>query len=86
MFWSVLFGNQQTCYRDESHFHYPLFKYIQTELEAGQFPLWTPYDNIGQPFFANASLGILVTVYFNTLSFITIIEKFSQNPYFYKLP
>ncbi|MDR2706174.1 MAG: hypothetical protein LBC02_10380 [Planctomycetaceae bacterium] len=59
LFWNVLFGNQQTCFRDESHFHYPLFKYVQTELNAGRFPLWTPYDNIGQPFFANAAIGIL---------------------------
>lgn len=59
LFWSVLFGDQQTCFRDESHFHYPLFKYVQTELNAGRFPLWTPYDNIGQPFFANAAIGIL---------------------------
>ncbi|MDR3199003.1 MAG: hypothetical protein LBU34_14145 [Planctomycetaceae bacterium] len=59
LFWSILFGDQQTCFRDESHFHYPLFRYIQTELSAGRFPLWTPYDNIGQPFFANASIGIL---------------------------
>ncbi|MDR2757103.1 MAG: hypothetical protein LBC20_15510, partial [Planctomycetaceae bacterium] len=59
LFWSILFGDQQTCFRDESHFHYPLFRYVQTELNAGRFPLWTPYDNIGQPFFANASIGIL---------------------------
>ncbi|MDR2439784.1 MAG: hypothetical protein LBE12_10505 [Planctomycetaceae bacterium] len=59
LFWSILFGNQQTCFRDESHFHYPLFRYIQAELSAGRFPLWTPYDNIGQPFFANAAVGIL---------------------------
>jgi hypothetical protein len=59
LFWSILFSDQQTGFRDESHFHYPLFRYIQAELNAGRFPLWTPYDNIGQPFFANASLGIL---------------------------
>ncbi|MDR2115175.1 MAG: hypothetical protein LBP87_02215 [Planctomycetaceae bacterium] len=62
LFWSILFGDQQTCFRDESHFHYPLFRYVQTELNAGRFPLWTPYDNIGQPFFANASIGILYPV------------------------
>lgn len=59
LFWNILFGQQQTCFRDESHFHYPLFRYVQAELNAGRFPLWTPYDNIGQPFFANAAIGIL---------------------------
>ncbi len=59
LFYGVLFGDRQFTYRDESHFHYPLYQYTQTELERGHFPLWTPYDNLGQPFFANAALGIL---------------------------
>ncbi len=59
LFYGVIFGTDQFTYRDESHFHYPLYQYIQTELEQGRFPLWTPYDNLGQPFFANAALGIL---------------------------
>ena len=59
VFWNVLLGNQQFVYRDESHFYYPVFQYIQAELKMGRFPLWTPYESIGQPFFANAALGIL---------------------------
>lgn len=59
LFHGVLFGDRQFNYRDEAHFYHPVFQYIRQELQAGRFPLWTPYDNLGQPLFANAAFGVL---------------------------
>ncbi len=40
-------------FRDGAHFYGPLFEFLQCEFAAGRFPLWNPYENLGQPFAAN---------------------------------
>lgn len=59
LFGNVLFGTDQFNYRDEAHYYYPLYHYAREELASGRFPLWTPYSNLGMPFFANAAMGVL---------------------------
>ncbi|MCL2743691.1 MAG: YfhO family protein [Planctomycetaceae bacterium] len=40
-------------FRDGAHFYPPLFQYQLEEIFAGRFPLWNPYENLGQPHAAN---------------------------------
>lgn len=40
-------------FRDGAHFYGPLFEFLQSELAAGRFPLWNPYENLGQPLAAS---------------------------------
>src|SRR5262245_23390680 len=39
---------------DDFAYYYPTFRYAFSELRAGRFPLWNPYQLCGTPFFANA--------------------------------
>jgi hypothetical protein len=41
------------AFRDGGHFYRPLFWYICDEAALGRFPLWNPYENLGQPFAAD---------------------------------
>lgn len=57
-------------FRDGAHFYGPLFEYVFGEFQAGRFPLWNPYENIGQPFAANpTSLVFYPGIYLAYLGF-----------------
>ena len=45
-------------YRDASHFYYPLFLYLHSCFQAGEFPFWTPYLNLGFPLAANPTTAL----------------------------
>ncbi|GHT34699.1 hypothetical protein FACS189427_02510 [Planctomycetales bacterium] len=49
----LLFFAGPSAFRDGAHFYPPLFQYQFEELFAGRFPLWNPYENLGQPQAAN---------------------------------
>lgn len=40
-------------FRDGAHFYGPLFEFVFDEFRSGRFPLWNPYENLGQPLAAN---------------------------------
>lgn len=48
--------------RDIFSFYYPLFQRIQDYWREGQFPLWDPCENLGQPLFANITSSVLYPV------------------------
>ncbi len=52
-FGKVFLGNQQFAFRDGAHFYFPFFRFIQEEWSAFRIPLWTPFENLGQPLAAN---------------------------------
>lgn len=58
-FGSVLFRNQQFCFRDAAHFYYPLYLRVQQEWEAGRWPLWEPEENGGMPLLGNPTAAVL---------------------------
>ncbi|MDR1485169.1 MAG: YfhO family protein [Planctomycetaceae bacterium] len=47
------FNGGVPAFRDGVHFYRPLFLYFCEEVSFGRFPLWNPYENLGQPFAAN---------------------------------
>lgn len=59
LFADVLFADGGFVYRDAAHFYYPLFEFTQQEWAAGRVPLWNPYDDAGQPLFANPTSSVL---------------------------
>jgi len=52
-FADVLFTNQTFFARDVSTFHYPLKKLVTEAYARGEWPLWNPYVQLGQPLLAN---------------------------------
>jgi hypothetical protein len=53
LFADALFTNKTFFFRDVSFFHYPL-KWLVTEAySSGEWPLWNPYIQLGQPLLAN---------------------------------
>jgi hypothetical protein len=52
-FAEVLFTNRTFFVRDVSTFHYPLKKLVTEAYARGEWPLWNPYIQMGQPLLAN---------------------------------
>ena len=50
---------EQFDYRDAAHFYYPLYQRVQTEWEAGRWPLWEPEENAGIPLLGNPTAAVL---------------------------
>ena len=48
-FGRAFFRDEQFGYRDAAHFYYPLYQRVQTEWQAGRWPLWEPEENGGMP-------------------------------------
>jgi hypothetical protein len=59
-FRQALFGGGQFGYRDAGHYYYPLYKRVQAEWNAGQWPpLWEPEENSGMPLLGNPTAAVL---------------------------
>ncbi|MCI0721169.1 MAG: YfhO family protein [Acidobacteria bacterium] len=52
-FSDVLFGGKTYFYRDVAFFHYPLKRLVTEAYANGEWPLWNPYIQLGQPLLAN---------------------------------
>ena len=52
-FGDALFTDQTFYFRDVSFFHYPLKKLVTEAYASGEWPLWNPYIQLGQPLLAN---------------------------------
>ncbi|MGH9426457.1 MAG: hypothetical protein ACRD2L_09165, partial [Terriglobia bacterium] len=52
-FAEVLFTDRTFFVRDVSSFHYPLKKLVTEAYARGEWPLWNPYIQMGQPLLAN---------------------------------
>ena len=50
--YQVVFGGETFVLRDYSLFGYPLALHVKESLLAGEFPLWSPYNECGHPFLA----------------------------------
>ncbi len=53
LFGDALFTDQTFYFRDVSFFHYPLKKLVTEAYASGEWPLWNPYIQLGQPLLAN---------------------------------
>jgi hypothetical protein len=53
LFGDALFTGQTFYFRDVSFFHYPLKKLVTEAYARGEWPLWNPYIQLGQPLLAN---------------------------------
>ncbi len=49
VFRGLLFQDSTFSFRDTAHFYAPLWEYIQTQWQAGEWPLWNPLENGGVP-------------------------------------
>ena len=58
-FGSVLVGGQQFAYRDSAHYYYPLYQRVQSDWNAGRWPLWEPEENSGMPLLGNPTAAVL---------------------------
>jgi len=58
-FGSVLFHDDQLSFRDAGHYYYPLYKLVQSEWNAGRWPLWEPQENSGMPLMGNPTAAVL---------------------------
>jgi hypothetical protein len=52
-FGDALFTDQTFYFRDVSFFHYPLKRLVTEAYARGEWPLWNPYIQLGQPLLAN---------------------------------
>jgi hypothetical protein len=52
-FWDPLFSGKTYFLRDVSNFHYPLKKLVTEAYSRGEWPLWNPFIQLGQPLLAN---------------------------------
>jgi hypothetical protein len=52
-FGDALFTDKTFFVRDVSFFHYPLKKLVTEAYSRGEWPLWNPYIQLGQPLLAN---------------------------------
>jgi Bacterial membrane protein YfhO len=53
LFADALFTDRTFFFRDVSFFHYPLKRLVTEAYSHGEWPLWNPYIQLGQPLFAN---------------------------------
>ena len=51
-------NNEQFLFRDAAHFYYPLFHEVARQWQAGEVPLWSPWDGIGTPLAADATPSV----------------------------
>src|SRR5579862_7073629 len=58
-FGAVLFGDEQFAFRDTAYSYYPLYQRVQSEWEAGRWPLWEPEENGGMPLLGNPTAAVL---------------------------
>jgi hypothetical protein len=47
---------------DQHRLYLPLFTFAKKSILSGSFPLWNPYQALGNPFFARIQLGLLYPV------------------------
>jgi hypothetical protein len=52
-FFDVIFTDKVFFLRDVANFHYPLKKLVTEAYARGEWPLWNPYFQMGQPLLAN---------------------------------
>ncbi len=52
-FFDVIFTDKIFFLRDVANFHYPLKKLVTEAYARGEWPLWNPYFQMGQPLLAN---------------------------------
>lgn len=58
-FWPMLCGSAVAGYRDSSYFYYPMFQWVDWQLQQGHFPLWMPNENTGFPLLADGTSSLL---------------------------
>ncbi|HVN82370.1 MAG TPA: hypothetical protein VMW38_25515, partial [Terriglobia bacterium] len=70
-FGDALFTDKTFFYRDVSFFAYPLRKLVTEAYSRGEWPLWNPYIQLGQPLLANPNAMALypTQVLFHLLPF-----------------
>ncbi len=75
-FADALFTDKTFFFRDVSFFHYPLKRLVTEAYARGEWPLWNPYIQLGQPLLANPnSMALYPTqILFQILSFGTAFE------------
>jgi membrane protein YfhO len=75
-FAEVLFTERTFFVRDVSTFHYPLKKLVTEAYARGEWPLWNPYIQMGQPLLANPNCMAVYPgqLLFQFLSFETAFE------------
>lgn len=75
-FADALFTDKTFFYRDVSFFHYPLKRLVTEAYARGEWPLWNPYIQLGQPLLANPnSMAFYPTqIVFQILPFETAFE------------
>src|SRR5580765_7323048 len=75
-FGDALFTDQTFYFRDVSFFHYPLKRLVTESYARGEWPLWNPYIQLGQPLLANPnSMAFYPTqILFQILPFETAFE------------
>ena len=75
-FAEVLFTERTFFARDVSTFHYPLKKLVTEAYARGEWPLWNPYIQMGQPLLANPNCMAVYPgqLLFQFLSFETAFE------------
>src|SRR5262245_104606 len=72
----ALFTDQTFYFRDVSFFHYPLKKLVTEAYARGEWPLWNPYIQLGQPLLANPNAMALypTQILFQVLPFQLAFE------------
>jgi len=75
-FSEVLFTDRTFFVRDVSTFHYPLKKLVTEAYARGEWPLWNPFIQMGQPLLANPNCMAVYPgqLLFQLLSFETAFE------------
>jgi hypothetical protein len=76
LFSDALFTDRTFFVRDVSFFHYPLKKLVTEAYSNGEWPLWNPFIQLGQPLLANPnSMALYPTqLLFQLLPFQTAFE------------
>ena len=75
-FGDALLTDQTFYFRDVSFFHYPLKRLVTEAYASGEWPLWNPYIQLGQPLLANPNTMALypTQILFQTLPFQVAFE------------
>lgn len=55
----AIFQGEQFAYRDAGDYYYPLHQRVQSEWNAGRWPLWEPEENGGMPLLGNPTAAVL---------------------------
>ena len=58
-FWPMLCGSAVAGYRDSTYLYYPMFWWIDGQMQQGEFPLWMPFENTGFPLLADGTSSLL---------------------------